>query len=107
MNPAQLTLTPQVRATDPNTSKAAALRVSPYAHTWQARITRVLAKRDATDDELCLALGITERQWPSVKTCHSRMKRAGLVEATGYERNHQQEWRLVRVAKVVVTGGQL
>ncbi len=94
---------PLTRITDPATSHHAAARVASARPSLRRDILRVFRTCFAlTDDELCRALDVEVRKWPSVKTARSAMKKAGLLEASGVERGGQMVWRLVDIATVRV-----
>lgn len=95
------TAIPLFRHDDPETSRAAARRVSSVAKSLEAQILDALAMRSLTDDSLCLALNIDPRRWPSCKTARSRLKKKGLVVSTGNIRNGQTIWCLKQNAPLV------
>lgn len=99
---------PLARTDDPHTSKRAARKAAERAPGRREQIIAALQVRAMTDDEICDVIGEHPRCWPSIKTARSRLvHREGIVEATGRERNGQQEWRVLSIANVPVRGGRL
>lgn len=86
---------PAVRRTDPIQSVSAAQRAADALPNRRARIMDALDYGPLCDEDLCRVLGEHIRQWPSVKSARSGLKKNGKVVATGIEcrEHHQMIWR--------------
>lgn len=87
---------PLARHNDPSTSRAAARRMRVVAPNLHQRILDLLSfhPNGLTKDEVCEALGIDPRRWPSVASALSQLKKAGQVRWTDEIRNSQNVWAL-------------
>lgn len=86
---------PRARHNDPATSKAAARRVASVSPGLEAQVCDLLGRYSSlTKDEVCRLLEIDARQWPTIASLLSRMKKAGKIEWTGQVFEGQNLWRL-------------
>lgn len=87
--------TGRARQADPTTSRDAARRVR--AGSVRALVIDGLRAGPATDDELCVRLGLPARRWPTVKTARSALthQTPATVRWAGMVRDRQQVWELV------------
>ncbi len=101
----QLSLIPRARKTDPNTSKAAARRMSEASPALEAQILEVLGRyRCLTKDDIAIALGVEPRRWPSVSSACSRLRKAGKLVWTGEISDGMNVYRLADETVQVANG---
>ena len=97
---------PRARRADPDTSKAAARRVTSISSALSAQVLELLANHryGLTKDQVCERLGVEPRYWPTVASALSRLKGKGWLEWNGAFQG-QNVWQLVaEVVPVDVQG---
>ena len=87
---------PRARNTDPDTSRAAARRVTHISSAISAQVLDLLGRHryGLTKDQVCERLGVEPRYWPTVASALSRLKGKGWLEWNGQFQG-QNIWQLV------------